>query len=292
MPRSATIQPCGKWSPSDFLALTTLIEDQGGRYQVCGPSAFYRYGWDNQIPNRLYAYNHRITGERKKVHSDFYRMSEDLDFAFSVPLDALPLPAERNDRADEGTSGEAGNAAGLLQCRRCTSGIQSLDAVHRGPELQDRGNRPGRVDQRRIQHSGTDSGTAEALARATLSIDPFRQAAAVAPVEVPVLSCRETYAEKLRAASTRREPAIRDFYDIDHGVRSGRLKTERRNCWSRTRSTATSSTRPFDRKQQPGNYGIFAPITAFVRYSVRRYERVCISGAVLRKMPFTRLSSF
>ena len=59
------LPPGGKWSPSEFLALTTLIEDQGGRYQVCGPSAFYRYGWDNQIPNRLYAYNNRITGERK-----------------------------------------------------------------------------------------------------------------------------------------------------------------------------------------------------------------------------------
>ena len=59
------LPPGGKWSPSEFLALTTLIEDRGGRYQVCGPSAFYRYGWDNQIPNRLYAYNNRITGERK-----------------------------------------------------------------------------------------------------------------------------------------------------------------------------------------------------------------------------------
>jgi len=42
-------------------------------------------------------------------------------------------------------------------------------------------------------------------------------------VSVPVLSCRETYAEKLRAALTRREPAIRDFFDLDHAVRSGRL---------------------------------------------------------------------
>ena len=51
--------------PNEFQALTTLMEDQVGRYQVCGPSAFYRYGWDNQIPNRLYAYNNRITGQRK-----------------------------------------------------------------------------------------------------------------------------------------------------------------------------------------------------------------------------------
>jgi predicted transcriptional regulator of viral defense system len=58
------LPPGGKWSPSEFQAITALIKDQGGRYQVCGPSAFYHYGWDNQIPNRLYAYNNLITGER------------------------------------------------------------------------------------------------------------------------------------------------------------------------------------------------------------------------------------
>ncbi|MGO8748768.1 MAG: type IV toxin-antitoxin system AbiEi family antitoxin domain-containing protein [Thermoguttaceae bacterium] len=45
------LPPGGKWSPSEFLSLTTLMEDQGGRYQVCGARAFHRYGWDNQIPN-------------------------------------------------------------------------------------------------------------------------------------------------------------------------------------------------------------------------------------------------
>lgn len=59
------LPPGGKWAPSEYLALTALVEDQGGRYQICGPNAFYRYGWSNQIPNRLYAYNNRLTGERK-----------------------------------------------------------------------------------------------------------------------------------------------------------------------------------------------------------------------------------
>ena len=33
------LPPGGKWSPSEFLSLTTLMEDQGGRYQVCGARA-------------------------------------------------------------------------------------------------------------------------------------------------------------------------------------------------------------------------------------------------------------
>jgi len=54
----------GKWSPDEVLALTTLMEDRGGRYQICGPNAFNRYGFDQQVPARVYAYNNRISGER------------------------------------------------------------------------------------------------------------------------------------------------------------------------------------------------------------------------------------
>ena len=56
----------GRWSPGEALALTTLIEDHNnGQYQISGPNAFYRYGWDNQVPNRTYVYNNRISGERQ-----------------------------------------------------------------------------------------------------------------------------------------------------------------------------------------------------------------------------------
>lgn len=54
----------GAWSPDEILALNTLMEDRGGRYQICGPNAFSRYGFDEQIPTRVYAYNNRISGER------------------------------------------------------------------------------------------------------------------------------------------------------------------------------------------------------------------------------------
>ena len=54
----------GKWSPNEALALSTLMANQKGRYQICGPNAFNRYGFDDQVPNRVYAYNDRISGER------------------------------------------------------------------------------------------------------------------------------------------------------------------------------------------------------------------------------------
>jgi predicted transcriptional regulator of viral defense system len=57
--------PGGRWSPSEALAITTLINDRGGQYQVSGLNAFNRYGWDEQVPNRVFAYNNRISGDRR-----------------------------------------------------------------------------------------------------------------------------------------------------------------------------------------------------------------------------------
>jgi predicted transcriptional regulator of viral defense system len=54
----------GSWTPDETLALNTLIADRGGRYQICGPNAFNRYGFDEQVPTRVYAYNNCISGDR------------------------------------------------------------------------------------------------------------------------------------------------------------------------------------------------------------------------------------
>jgi len=54
----------GKWSPDEILALNTVMRDVSGRYQICGPNTFNRYGFEEQVPARVYAYNNRISGER------------------------------------------------------------------------------------------------------------------------------------------------------------------------------------------------------------------------------------
>jgi len=55
----------GRWSPGEFVALSTLVSDRGGCYQISGPNTFHRYGWTDQVPNRIYAYNNRISGDRQ-----------------------------------------------------------------------------------------------------------------------------------------------------------------------------------------------------------------------------------
>ena len=53
----------------------------------------------------------------------------------------------------------------------------------------------------------------------TLLLDPVSGTPLVSPLPVTCLSRSEAMAEKLRAALSRREAAVRDFYDVDHAVR-------------------------------------------------------------------------
>jgi len=54
----------GKYSPGVALILRKLMEEQNGEYQICGPTAFNFYGFDDQIPNVTYAYNSGLSGTR------------------------------------------------------------------------------------------------------------------------------------------------------------------------------------------------------------------------------------
>ena len=61
----------GKYSPGVALILHKLMEEQDGKYQICGPTAFNFYGFDNQISNVTYAYNNRISGNRTIGNLEF-----------------------------------------------------------------------------------------------------------------------------------------------------------------------------------------------------------------------------
>jgi predicted transcriptional regulator of viral defense system len=54
----------GMWTPDEAQALGALMAEHGGRYQISGLSAFNRYGYDEQVPNRTIAYNNRLSGAR------------------------------------------------------------------------------------------------------------------------------------------------------------------------------------------------------------------------------------
>jgi predicted nucleotidyltransferase component of viral defense system len=161
-----------------------------------------------------------------KVHSDFYRMSEDLDFAYSVSFRAA-----RPQRSKMIASVKE-HLAKLAQRLACFNVVEPLRGHNNSTQyiasLSYQSALTAQDEPIKMEFSIREPilEPVEYLPARTLLINPFRQTEAIAAVDVPVLSCRETYCEKLRAALTRREPAIRDFYDIDYGVRFGRLRTD------------------------------------------------------------------
>ena len=102
----------GRWSPDEGLALATLMTARGGRYQICGLNAFNRYGFDEQIPNRVYAYNNRLSGDRS---------------IGSVQLTVIKVADERLGAIEEAATMEGGPPA--IYSSRARS---LVDAVYDG----------------------------------------------------------------------------------------------------------------------------------------------------------------
>ena len=161
-----------------------------------------------------------------KVHSDFYRMSEDLDFAYSVAVEA-----SRSRRSAMVVSMKE-HLAKLAKRLACFKVVDTLRGFNNSTqyigELIYRSAVTGQDEPIKVEFSIREP-ILEPVEYAARPHSPVRSFPAdrrrSRPFRCRCCRRRETYSEKLRAALTRREPAIRDFYDIDHGVRSGGLDT-------------------------------------------------------------------
>jgi predicted nucleotidyltransferase component of viral defense system len=158
-----------------------------------------------------------------KVYAGFYRLSEDLDFAISVNENTSrpgrrslidPLKRQINDLPK--------TLPGMTFVEELVGHNQSTQYIGRLGYRSVLSGEPGTIK--------IEIGLREALLEApeaadthTLLQDPFARNEAIPLFKVRAISRQEAYAEKLRAALSRREPAIRDFYDIDHAVRKLKL---------------------------------------------------------------------
>jgi predicted nucleotidyltransferase component of viral defense system len=154
-----------------------------------------------------------------KVHVGFYRMSEDLDFVIPMPVDA-----SRTDRSRRATKSKGVVAAIGKQL----SGLRVITALTGANDSSQYTSIIGYTSLIGPQEETIkiEVGLREPLLLAavrgevkTLLLDPISGSPLAPTLLVPCLSRDEAMAEKLRAALTRREAAIRDFYDVDHAVR-------------------------------------------------------------------------
>lgn len=69
----------GVWTPDEATAINALMADKHARYQIAGPSAFNRYGFDEQIPSRITLYNNALSGERTvgRINLTLVKVSDD-----------------------------------------------------------------------------------------------------------------------------------------------------------------------------------------------------------------------
>jgi predicted nucleotidyltransferase component of viral defense system len=164
-----------------------------------------------------------------KVHSGFYRLSEDLDFSFSTPPNA-----SRKERSRRGgrlgpiirdIPGQHPEFQILAPLRGANESTQYNAVVGYRSLLESR-----------VEPIGVEGGLRELTLVApqqapsnTMVLNPVNGRPLIDAFVVSCLSHLEAMAEKLRASLTRREVAIRDFFDVDHAVLNGRLDVRDRS---------------------------------------------------------------
>ncbi len=163
-----------------------------------------------------------------KIHSDFYRLSEDLDFSISTPLSASRK--ERSRRADRlksvvGDIPKHLPGFQIVQPIRGANESMQYNAVVSYASLLDAHVEPINIEVglRELTLTALHQGSLK-----TMLLNPINGRPLIDNFLVSCLSYQEAMAEKLRAALTRRDVAIRDFFDVDYAVRNGALDTSDR----------------------------------------------------------------
>lgn len=154
-----------------------------------------------------------------KVHAGFYRLSEDLDFV--IPVTAQTGRAERSRRVAElkrvivrlEQNIPAFRATTPLRgASNSTQYIATVSYASLVAHQQD--TIKVEIALREPLLTASIVGAAHTIIR-----NPVSGAPMIPVISVPSISQAEAMAEKLRAALSRREVAIRDFYDVDYAVR-------------------------------------------------------------------------
>jgi predicted nucleotidyltransferase component of viral defense system len=155
-----------------------------------------------------------------KVHADFYRLSEDMDFAVSVPADAKRAVrrklAEPLRRVIEALPAPFRVTAPMKGHNNSTQ----YNGTVTYPSLLDGHEEPIFLELSLREPLLMPAAQVDAR---TLLRDPIAGGPMVPAMAVACIARMEAFAEKFRAALSRRDVAIRDFFDLDHAVQKLQL---------------------------------------------------------------------
>ena len=155
-----------------------------------------------------------------KVHAGFYRLSEDLDFTMPLSVDA-----SRKTRQQA-----------VVQFKKAISSIaDDVPVFTTAAPLQGANNSTqynGAIGYQSPATGQPETILIEVSVREplvlppvnapaqTMLLDPIGGKAAVQPLSILCIARQEAMAEKFRAALSRKDVAIRDFYDLDYAVQN------------------------------------------------------------------------
>ena len=158
-----------------------------------------------------------------KVYADFYRLSEDLDLVIPVAVDT-----PRNQRRSEmnpikGIFDELPEAIPGIAVSQAFRGHnesrQYIGYLEYDSNVMDKHERI-KIEIGIREPLLLPSLTGETR---TIVVNPFSGRPLLPAFTVQAIGMKEAYAEKVRAALTRKEPAIRDLFDLFHAVRKMKL---------------------------------------------------------------------
>lgn len=154
-----------------------------------------------------------------KVHTGFHRLSEDLDFTIPVSVDA-----NRSQRRQAAAKIKRA-VTGIADHVRVFTVVEPLVGTNNSTQYNGAVVYPspttGQMEKILIEVSVREpllAPAGKAPAR-TILLDPIGGEAMVSVLLVTCIAMEEAVAEKFRAALSRRDVAIRDFYDLDHAAR-------------------------------------------------------------------------
>jgi predicted nucleotidyltransferase component of viral defense system len=152
-----------------------------------------------------------------KVYADFYRLSEDLDFLIATPPEATIAVRRKRIAPLKDWVAQISEAVSVFTPPDAFTGHNSSRqyvAYVAYPSIF-LSEEPSRIKIEAGLRETTLMPPLQMKAK-TLLLNPFTRKSLVPDIDVITLTMEEAIAEKLRAALTRLEPAIRDFFDIDY----------------------------------------------------------------------------
>ncbi len=153
-----------------------------------------------------------------KVHAGFYRLSEDLDFTIPLSVDASRKTRQQAVTEIKKAVSNIADHVPAFTTAEPLRGASSSTQYNGSIEYQSP--TTAQPETILIEVSVREPlvlSPVNALAQ-TLLLDPISGEAAVHPLNISCIAKTEAMAEKFRAAVSRKDVAIRDFYDLDYAV--------------------------------------------------------------------------